>query len=421
MTLSVVHYSTFDGGGGAAIAARRLHDGLRAHAISSTMRVLYETDPDPSVDVVRPSNGILDKLSRRIANRRLARTMRAFAHIRQDLRGPFSDDRTMGPDPLRQTPLGQDLMHLHWTVGLVDYQRFFARLSPATPLVWTVHDMYPLTGGCHCNLDCFRFVGQCGACPLLGSTTQVDPSSESLQRKIAALAGRDPANTVIVAPSTWMAEQVKASAVFGRFAVEVIPHGLDTAQFAPTSKTLARAALGLPEHGRIVLFVADDVKNYLKGFDLLVNAIQQMDKDEDLVLVSIGRQKPTVGFDFPTYHFGYVTHPRLLALAYSAADVMVTPTRAESFGLVILEAMACGTPVVAFAVGGVPDLVKHELTGLLVPPDDAALLSAAIRSVLDDDALRESMGQASRELAVNQFALDLQVERHVELYRRLAT
>jgi len=419
MSLSVLHLSTVDGGGGAAIATRRLHDGLRQIGVDSAMSVLWRETADHHVRAVDPTRSYADRIKRRLDTKHLAAGMKRYSATMSPIYSPFSDDRVPGADPLRHVSLDADIVNLHWTSGLVDYRRFFARLPQETPLVWTLHDMNPMTGGCHCNLGCENFTLTCGNCPLLGSNDARDLSNQILSRKMAALAGRNAANTRIVAPSEWMAEQARRSALLSRFPVDLIPHGLDFDLFRPRPKSIARIALGLPEEGNILLFAADDPTNYLKGFDLLAEALRQLDQTLPLTLVSIGRRPPSSEFGFASVHLGYLGQPQLLALAYSAADVFVMPTRAEAFGQVVFESMACGTPVVAFDVGGVPDMVRPGLTGLLAPAEDAGALRQGLEILLADPELRERMSIACRRIVEAEYGADLQASRYRELYRHL--
>ena len=164
------------------------------------------------------------------------------------------------------------------------------------------------------------------------------------------------------------------------------------------------------------MFAAVDVDNLRKGFDLLEQAVASLPIGSDVTLVTVGSGSKKITSRINAIHLGRIADERLMSMAFSAADVFVMPTRAEAFGQVVFEAMACGTPVVAFDVGGVPDMVRHEETGLLAPPEDATALGAAVTRVLDDHELRARLSRRCRQVAVEEYALDIQAQRYVEVY-----
>lgn len=419
MPLQITHIAASDIVGGAAIAAYRQHVGLRDLGVRSKMLVLRKQSDDPDVTAVTSHVSLAARLRRRIDNRRQAAALQIHSKTISPKLELFSDDRVAGPNPLRNIHWAADAVNLHWVPGLVDHGRFFALYPQNKPLVWTLHDMNPFTGGCHYSLGCRKFTAQCGACPQLGSNDPRDISSKILRRKRNAMRSRRTENTRIVATSEWMAEQARRSDLFGRFQVDIIPCGLDLEAFKPDEKGRARAALNLPKDRKVVLFVADQVANDRKGFDLLIKAFSGLEKRHLAILVSIGGQPVAYDLPFETISLGRIDEQKTLALAYSAADLFVTPTRAEAFGQVVIESMACGTPVVAFEVGGVPDLVRNGVTGLLAPPEDAIELRQCIEHLLDDNDLRARMGIECRRVVESEYGLELQAKLYRQLYVEL--
>jgi len=178
--------------------------------------------------------------------------------------------------------------------------------------------------------------------------------------------------------------------------------------------------LGLPSKARVALFVGDDINNKRKGFEPLVQALQSLEKLQKIALVSVGRgMASTHVAGTKVLNLGHVSNDIFLAATFSAADVFVIPSLQEAFGQTALEAMACGTPVVGFDVGGIPDMVRPGITGLLVPPGDVAALGAAITKLLDDDPLRREMCDNCRRVAVEEYDLEVQARRYAQLYERL--
>jgi glycosyltransferase involved in cell wall biosynthesis len=199
----------------------------------------------------------------------------------------------------------------------------------------------------------------------------------------------------------------------------VIPLGLNIGDFAPRHRCLARNVLGVPQNARVILFAAEVVDNRRKGFTLLAQALAGLADLPNLFMISLGRGKPAIDGQFPHMPLGHISDDRWLSLVYSAADVFVLPSLQEAFGQTALEALACGTPVVGFAVGGIPDIVRQGVTGLLVPPQDVVALRAAIAALLRDATGRAQMAANCRRIAVEEYALEVQAQRYVELYQQL--
>jgi glycosyltransferase involved in cell wall biosynthesis len=223
----------------------------------------------------------------------------------------------------------------------------------------------------------------------------------------------------IVALCEWMAREVRRSPLLGRFPVSVIPNGLDTEVFAPRDRRAAREQLGLPVDGRLALFVAESVKNRRKGFQLLLDALRGLNLEDGITLLSIGRSPPELSLGCGHKHLGEIHDDATLAAAYSAADVFVLPSLQDNLPNTALESLACGTPVVAFDTGGIPDIVRPGLTGALAPVGDPAALRKAITSLLGDSDALARMWAHCREVAVKEYALEVQTKRYAALYEKL--
>lgn len=412
-----LHLSSYDVVGGAAIAAYRLHDGLRRLGVKSCMIVKNKASDDSDVMVAEQALTKFERLQRRIDQAGLDAQLRKYETTSKNFE-VFSNDQVAGPDPLRCAMPKADVLNLHWVAGLVD-RRFFNKLDPTMPLVWTLHDMNPFTGGCHYAFGCERFAGSCGACFQLGSNDKADLSKRIFKRKLKAVASRTKNVTRVVAPSQWLAGEARRSAVFESFSVDVIPYGLDTNIFRPRNKSIAREVFGLPIDRPVVLFISDSINNYRKGLDLLVAALSDLSMHIEPVLATIGYGSSSLPLPGGVMSLGRLESSRLLSFAYSAADLFILPTRADNLPNVVLEAMACGTPVVSFKVGGLPDMVLQGETGLLAKPEDVADLRAAVIQLLSNDPLRAAMSVACRELAVREFSLDVQARRYLSLYEKL--
>lgn len=282
--------------------------------------------------------------------------------------------------------------------------------------------MWALTGHCAVSYDCERWRTGCGRCPYPDAHPAVRRDNTALDWRLKNWTyGRS--RLVVAAPSRWLAERARQS-MLGRFPVHYLPHGLDTDAYQPLDGAACRRMLGI-EPGRLVLmFAAVRLGQRSKGGDLLVQAIaalpESLRRQMTLLLLGDGADEFAKLVDVPAVGLGYVGNDRLKAIAYAAADVFVSPTRAEAFGLTLLEALACGTPLVSFDVGGTAETVRPGVTGYLARREDPADLARGIEGLLADAALRERMRPQCRAIALAEYGLELFVERHMELYRTLA-
>ena len=417
--MRIVHVAASDCEGGAARAAYRLHDGLKALGQDSQMFVGNKVSHDGSVKQYAPPSS---SMARFVSLARRTRIARAFGKDRDSSASAtmFSDDRTgYRAEVWNQCPAG-DVLNLHWVSGFLDYASFFQWLPERTPLVWTLHDMNPFTGGCHYDAGCARFRAECGACPQLRSRTTTDLSRQIWRRKRKALARVRPERLHVVTPSRWLGEEVKRSSLFSRFERSVIPYGLNTEVFRPRDRRLMRDALGIPPQAKVILFSARAVWDPRKGLDWLERSLEGSAPGLQLFLVSLGSGAAVKSKSIPHTHVDAISDDRLLACMYSAADIFVAPSLQDNLPNTVLESIACGTPVVAFAAGGIPDAVRNGKTGYVVPVADSAGLQKAMVELLANDSMRAEMSENCRKVAVQEYDLKIQARRYMELYKGMA-
>ncbi|SRR5579884_61955 len=417
--MRILHLTGYNAGDGVSIAVQRLHRGLLGLGHESMVLVGAARTPErsPGMTVFAPPMDLRSRVRRKIRTLHIARAL--HRHRRPPGYELFSDDRSpYGADILGQLP-ACDIIDVHAMLHFVDFRDFFTTIPRRIPVVRTLHDMTFFTGGCHYDFNCGKYTASCGACPQLGSRDQDDLSRQIWRRKHSALRVVPPGRLHLVAMSRWLAEQAQRSSLLRGFPVTVIPPGVDTEIFCPRDKGKARETLGIPQDAGVVLFVAEPLTRRIKGFALLAEALRECDPAGRLVLVSAGSGAPPAEVAIPHMRLGHIGNPRLLSLVYSAADVFVMPSLQEAFGKTAIEAMACGTPVVAFGVGGLLDIVRPGVSGLLVPPHDVAALGVAIRDLLHDRARRADMGASARRLVVAEYSVALQLQRHVALYERV--
>ena len=411
--MKIIHVSTSDLAGGAARAAHRLHDGLRRLGEDSEMLVLRSDGHDPHIHEFHPPQNPLAQLRRRLRRFRIERDFSPCVRTRPAGLEAFTDDRTKyGRSVWKRFP-DCDVINLHWTRGFLDLGDFFHH-APA-PVVWTLHDMNAFTGGCHYALGCVKFRVACGACPQLGSHDVNDLSRQIWLRKEGSYRKSD---LHLITPSRWMEQKVRESSLLKSKPVSTIPYGLDTAVFAPFEKNTARNKFQIPPHASVVLFVADFLDNQRKGFSFLVEALNRL-RLQDVVLVSMGKDPPNCELRARHIHLGRLNDDGLLAMAYSAADLFVIPSMEDNLPNTVLEAMACGTPVVGFDAGGIHDMVRDNLTGRLAPVGDVDALANVMGELLQDGERRREMSKRSRDVASREYPLELQARRYQELYQRV--
>jgi glycosyltransferase involved in cell wall biosynthesis len=312
------------------------------------------------------------------------------------------------------------VINLHWiNAGYLQVETI-AKFNK--PLVWTLHDMWAFTGGCHYSQDCDRYTASCGACPQLHSSKDWDLSRWVWQRKAKAWRNL---NLTIVTPSSWLAKCARSSSLFQEQRVEVIPYGLDTEKYKPLNRQVARELLNLPQDKQLVLFGAlSATGDQRKGFHLLQPALQDLSKSgwqDRLELVIFGSSEPAnpPELGFKAHYLGTLNDDISLALVYSAADVFVAPSVQDNLANTVLEAIACGTPCVAFNIGGMPDMIEHQKNGYLAQAYKTEDLAQGIAWVLENNERHGKLGARAREKAQQEFTLEIQARRYLSLFTEI--
>ena len=409
--MQIAHF-TSETYGGAGIAAERLHRGLLERGVDS--RFLFDKGDCFASSASRICT----------ASNYLLRRNADLAHgVRNRLNKPGLDIFTSPCEP-RRTPLTlfgrpPDVVNLHWVARWLDVPSFFRSLPPAMPVVWSLHDMNPFTGGCHLWTGCERFTSRCRDCPYLRVSWAWDASARYFRAKERAYRGR---RLHIVGNSRWTTTQARRSHLLRNAAsFETIPLGLDTEEYIALDKATARAALRLPPADCVLGFACADLSSTNKNLKALLEALQQLPDEKGLLLLVVGGGKPPpVPSRLRAIYLGAVGAARLQSVFYSALDVFVMPSRMETFGLAGLEAMACATPVIAYRTGGIPDFLEDGRTGLLAPdPGEAGGLTERLAWIKAHPNERRAMGLAARERVERHFTIQLMAERYTRLYERL--
>ena len=390
--MKVLHLNHSDIKGGAARAAYRIHRAIRASGIDSRMWVNVAASGDWTVQGPTSNLAKAFKLIRPYLGFPLQKLLRTGNPI---IHSPaFLPSRW--PELINSSDF--DLVHLHWVQFEMLSIADIARITK--PLVWTLHDMWAFCGAEHYTTD-FRW--RDGYCrdnrPPYERGFDLNRWTWLRKRKH----WRQPIH--IVGDSYWISDCATNSLLMRDWPVSTIHYPIDTNSWKPIDKHLARHLLGLPQDCPLLLFGAmGGGKDPRKGSDILLTALAQICSEphlQNLLLVVFGQPAPETppNLGFPVHYTGHLHDDLTLRAFYSAADVMVVPSRQEAFGQTASEAHACGTPVVAFNIGGLPDIIDDLVTGVLAEPFEPASLAAAIAWILKDQSRLAAMGSAARQRA----------------------
>lgn len=417
--VKIVHLNTYAGNGGAGRASQRLNKALKAQGIDSVLAVNFLFSPNP--EVLNLSKGFLSKwitAAGIILERILVKIFTKKLPI------PFSLPvwgRNIASNKLLKSA---DIIHLHWINHAFLRPEDIAELMQLNkPVVWTFHDINAFTGGCHVKYDCDHYLKSCGNCPVLKYSGNEDSSHRIWMRKAGAY---QKMNFTIIAPGSWMAETVRRSGMLGKHTVMNIPNTLDLNVFNPEDKNTARMALGLsPDRFILMSGFMPSRKDMHKGTSYLIEAIEILIKDQrisperiELVVFGNRNEKSLIDFGITTTFLGTINDDRRLSLCYSAADVFVAPSLEDNLPNTVMESLACGTPVVAFTTGGIPDMVKHKRNGYLAEYRSAPDLAAGITWVYEHTN-RLELNRNARQTVEKKFSEEVVAKQHIELYESL--
>jgi len=434
---SILTLSARDQGGGAADVGFRLARSYRDRGYRAPILAGDKRGNDPHVTILPDSGGQV--LGLRDAVRPLLGRVRGAGRLHEFLHGlgrpPRLRDRRRGiedwtlPASHRVLDLSAekpDLIHAHnlhsfrGAYGHFDLSAL-PELSRKVPVVLTLHDAWLMTGHCAHPVNCDRWRTGCGDCPDLGLYPPVrrDATAENWQRKRDVLAQ---CRLYVATPCRWLMNRVEQSIL--RPAViesRVIPNGVDLTQFTPGDRLAARRRLDLPEGARILLFAAQGVKGKsYKDFPTLRRAAERIAArlaGEQILFLALGEDAPNErAGDAEIRFIPYESDPDRLADYYRAADLYLHAARAETFPTAILEAMACGRPVVATATGGIPEQITKD-TGIIVPAGDAEKMAEAAAGILIDDGAAKRFGRAAARSALENFDLEHQAEAYLSWFR----
>lgn len=406
--MKVLHINTFSRGG-AGIAVKRIHSGLLSKGIKSAVLTLDDPGDFPEAysyySVLNPVQRFLFKIIDNFSLRKYRYT-RSINRTRETefekviYTSPFSKFHLEKHPLVKQA----DIIHLHWIAGFIDYPTFFHEIHK--PLVWTMHDMNPFMGGGHYRLDMD-----------LQNKKLIDLENEFLKLK-KKLYSNVSFPFFPVSPSQWLAREASDSKIFGKRMIHVIPNGVRIKKIKDTERKELRVRFNFQENIPVILFIADSLENKRKGFLLLLNAIREL-SNSDFHFISIGSVNKEIWSINGIKNFGLIEDEELLTQIICAADLVVIPSLEDNLPNVMLEAFSCGTPVLAFPVGGMKEHVKDGLNGFLTDSCTEISLIEALKK-FKQGKIRINKKEVI-EYASSNFSLDEIANQYITLYKYALT
>jgi glycosyltransferase involved in cell wall biosynthesis len=422
--LRILHVIPDVNGGGASRAAYRIHHSLRKAKIDSSLLVLNKTEDEPYVIALNQGfHGFLRRKFYKYKNRSFEANFIGF-----QTKNSASHSLGLAHHGLMPIINGSnaDIIHLHWINNMLSIDNLAAIQRP---IVWTFHDMWPFCGAEHYTMDdspTARF--RIGYCDFNRPNYEEGPDLNKLvwQHKMKAWSQKQ---FQIVCCSEWLLNCANGSQIFAKSIKNIIHHPLDLDTiYLPHSMSACRSFFQLPSDKKIIIAGAiDGIQNPYKGGDLLLEAAKQLSTQgqNDLLFCLFGNDDNInkIKWPLPVVNIGRIYDEKILAKLYSAADIFVLPSRQEAFGQVASEALACGTPIVAFNHGGPTDIIEHGVTGYLAKPYDPNDLANGIRFILTQDTHlderhpRSIIRKACRTRALKLFSPKLAAKRYLQVYQ----
>ena len=414
--MRVLIVNTSERTGGAAVAANRLMEALNNNGVKAKMLV-RDKETDHLTVAGLPS-------SWRQQWNFLWERFVIWLHLHFLREHLFEVDMANAGTDITNLPEFQeaDVIHLHWiNQGMLSLKGIRKILTSGKPVVWTMHDIWPATAVCHYSRGCEQYLSQCDQCPLLPGDSL---ARQVWRRKVQMLNGQ---RLTYVCCSEWLAGEAKKSALLKDQRIVSIPNAIDTRLYRPQDKKQARQNLDLPTNRRIILFVSQRVTDPRKGISYFVDAVSRLVqqhpemKDNTGVAILGGHAEEVASqLALPSYPLGYVSDPSRIVNVYNAADVFVLPSLEDNLPNTIMEAMACGVPCVGFHVGGIPEMITHQVNGYVAKERDAADLAQGIRYVLAE-ADYETLSRDCLHQVAQKYSQQSVASRYIEEYQNSMT
>ncbi|MBB05372.1 MAG: hypothetical protein CML03_07615 [Pseudooceanicola sp.] len=421
--MKILIVNTFDKGG-AANACLRLYEDLLNENIAASLLLQNKKNNIPNAHTLNPNQkkqSVISKIQGKF--RRVLKKLKLLVKEPVSEDNAFLKSRSKGLEwfsfptsnfDITNSPLYQeaDIVNLHWVAGFLDYESFFKKNKK--PLIWTLHDMHPFTGGEHYEE---KYLGMdADGFPLKRAKTNYEKNVSSKNQRLIIKALKKVQNLTIVAPSTWLATEAKKSDAFQNRKVYCIPYGLNSEIFKPHDRKYSRELLNLPKDKKVILFVADSISNNRKGFVYLKKAFEKLERN-DVVLCAIGQSDNAFDTKNNVLELGLIQDERIMSIAFSAADVFVIPSLMDNLPNTVLESLMCGTPVIGFPVGGILDMVAHGKNGLLAKEVSVDALLESLNIFLNN--IEHFDRKVIRTEAIKKYDLKVQTKAYLTLFENI--
>jgi len=419
--LKILHLNYYDFTGGAAIAGYRLHEALLNNNIDS--KIISSNNKNkittiltlPKLNIIK---NIHIKYYKKVINILL---LKKYKKTKTKDYGPFSLQLISNKTLIKKVNyLKPDIVHLHWICNNFLSIEDIAKIS--APIVWSLHDQWAYTGGCHYTFGendlCNKYEKCCQYCEFLGSKSQKDLSYKIFKTKQKTYKKIE--NLAVIGVSNWITNTAKTSALFSSKRVICLPNPINTKLYKPIDKINARLLWNLPTDKKLILFGAVSATSIpYKGYDLLINTLRQLSTN-DIEAVVFGSNEPENPplLQHKIHYLGNLRDDVSLVSLYNACDLMVVPSKRESFCQTASEALSCGTPVVAFGIGGLLDIIEHKLNGYLAKPFDTTDLANGIDWILNNDNYNE-LSKNARDKVIREFDYDVVAKKYIALYKEI--
>lgn len=416
--IKVVHINTYDGNGGAGKACLRLHHALNDHtSVDSKVLVFYAFGKHAMVyNYAAKWWRKLRSVFQIFYERWMVKSSVKASHI------PFSLQSMGVPLHRMQLLKEADIIHLHWINHGFLNPKYLQKLQKLNkPIVWTFHDSNAFTGGCHVRYDCFNFTHHCGQCPVLKHPAKNDSTKRLADAKQIAYENLP---FEVITPSYWMQKSVKMSSLLSTRKTYVIPNAINEKVFKAYVKTDIKLHLGISEDTFVILAgSAPSSKDAHKGAPYLIEALEMWSQKgtfshKKVILVFFGNAAKSAlpQLPFPTQSLGMIHDEKILAQWYAAADVFVTPSIEDNLPNTVMESLACGTPVLAFETGGIPDMVTHKINGYLAQYKDVSDLAQGLQWLYAHPNPKQLQIDA-RAKVLDAFSAQVVAQKHEDLYQ----
>lgn len=389
-------------------AALRLHRAFLKRNIDSTIITLRTTlNDDEKIIQKGKSATILARLDNIIKPFFVRNTLPQF--------GPFSYPILGSNISNMDAMQGADIIYIHWALGgFLNFSSFEQIAKLGKPVIFFMHDMWNITGGCHHSFTCEKYKSHCNDCQIFSSNKDKDLSYKEFNKKRKLYSNFT--NLYFVSPSKWLYDCAKQSALTQTKPIYHIPNVLDNSFYKPLDKNNIKQIFNIPENNKVIAFGAMSIDSPFKGWPYLLEALKILAREvsfDDMTVLIFGsgyKKEIADQIPFKTIFTGHLTDEYSTILIYNAADVFIAPSLADNLPTTILESLSCGTPVVGFDIGGIPDMIRHKKNGYLAKYKDAEDLTEGIRYCLTNEIKGSGLAEFESNFIIN---------KHVELWNQI--